>query len=624
MNIRPRLFVLAAQFVLIAIATAIQEGRPYSTDPLFLALVGLAVTPILEEPRFRTPTALLAGCIEALLLVLVVDKSRAFYGWAVLGVLLSLASLAAVLALVFGAGRMRGRFVGLGRAATQLSKVVTARVVLSLVFAMQFIETRATTEALDGRFWWPIATWLGVVALSRIPWMGMFREITKQAPTVKSEGMVGPCRLLLSSGDDLPRPGEWVTLEARGVVAEGVVVNRIVRPNDIWGEVHVLDSRKCEALVAADPIRIRNLVVPRQPLHGSVDVGSTESRLRFQATSSLAIGQVVRVPVGAEEPDVLYQVTSAAIEQSNVKDGAQLVVRATAQQLGYFNVETARLVRYKWAPPPGAPVFGDSGEQPDLRNVPKTWLRLGEVIGTQIPVFLDLALATDGHLAILGMTRMGKSTLALRVAKALGSNRRVVILDQTGEYVSRLKLDKYNDEADWLKDGVSVFEPKAGKVPLPTFALDFIRGVMNTSFKEYQDAGGKVSRARTLLIDEAHQFVPEPTSLQYDSREVDTGRNSAYQLGVLVMQVRKYGLSMILVSQRTAVVAKSALSQCENLIAFRSVDHTGIDYLEAIAGDVVRTLVPNLGHAEALAFGPAITAENPVAISVVDGHGPAQ
>jgi hypothetical protein len=51
-------------------------------------------------------------------------------------------------------------------------------------------------------------------------------------------------------------------------------------------------------------------------------------------------------------------------------------------------------------------------------------------------------------------------------------------------------------------------------------------------------------------------------------------------------------------------------------VAFRSVDQTGIDYLEAIAGSGVRDLVPSLRHGEALVFGPAITAENPVAIGV--------
>jgi hypothetical protein len=616
MSIRQRLAVLAIQLSLIATVTMSQEGRPYSSDPLFLTLVGLAITPMLEEPRFRTPTALLVGSLEGLLLVLIVDKDRAFVGWVVLGGLLLLSALIATVALVTGAGRLRGRFVGLGRAATQLSKVLTARVVLSLLFAMLVIEERGTTAALDGRFWWPVCTWLAVIALSRIPWLGMFKELTREAPTAKGEGMVGPSRLTLSSADDIPAPGVWVTLEGRGIEVDGVVVNRIARPNDVWGEIHVVDSRKCEQLLSADWIRIRKSNVEGQPLHGSVDVGSTQSALRFQTTGPLAVGRVVRVPVGGEMPDVLYQVASAAVEQSNVKDGAQLVVRATAVQIGFFDVASARLLRHRWVPPPGAAVFGDTGVQPNLENVPTTWLRLGNVVGTHIPVFLDLELAADGHLAILGMTRMGKSTLALRVATAFGAHRRVVVLDQTGEYKGRVKLPTYKDETDWQSDGVCVCEPPPGKVPMPTFALEFLRGVMRAAFKEYQDAEGKVTRPRTVLIDEAHQFVPEPTSLQYDSREVDTGRNSAYQLGVLVMQVRKYGLSMILVSQRTAVVAKSALSQCENLIAFRSVDHTGIDYLEAIAGEGVKTLVPNLGHAEALVFGPAITAENPVAISI--------
>jgi hypothetical protein len=571
---------------------------------------------MLEEPRFRTPTALLVGSLEALVFVLIVDKERAFVGWVALGGVLVLALLTATIALVMGAGRLRGRFVGLGRAATQLSKVLTARVVLSLLFAMLLIEERVTSGTLDGGFWWPVCTWLVIVGISRIPWVSMLREFTRQAPTAKGEGMVGPSRLTLSTADDLPAPGTWITLEARDTEVDGVVVNRIARPTDIWGEVHVVDSRKCEELLSADSIRIRKANVEGQPLHGSVDVGSTQSALRFQTTGPLDVGRVVRVPVGADKPDVLYQVSSATVEQANVKDGSQLVVRATAVQIGFFDVATARLHRHRWVPPPGAPVFGDTGVEPDLKNVPKTWLRLGNVIGTHIPVFLDLALAADGHLAILGMTRMGKSTLALRVADAFGATRRVVVLDQTGEYVGRVKLAKYKDETDWQSDGVCVCEPPPGKTPMPTFALEFLRGVMRTAFKEYQDAEGKVLRPRTLLIDEAHQFIPEPTSLQYDSREVDTGRNSAYQLGVLVMQVRKYGLSMVLVSQRTAVVAKSALSQCENLVAFRSVDHTGIDYLEAIAGDGVRTLVPNLGHAEALVFGPAITAENPVAISI--------
>ena len=83
-----------------------------------------------------------------------------------------------------------------------------------------------------------------------------------------------------------------------------------------------------------------------------------------------------------------------------------------------------------------------------------------------------------------------------------------------------------------------------------------------------------------------------------------------------MMQIRKYGLSIIIISQRTAVVAKSAISQCENIIAFKYVDQTGLEYLESIIGSQSREIVPKLKQGEALVYGPAFSSENPVAIKV--------
>ena len=86
-----------------------------------------------------------------------------------------------------------------------------------------------------------------------------------------------------------------------------------------------------------------------------------------------------------------------------------------------------------------------------------------------------------------------------------------------------------------------------------------------------------------------------------------------------IMQSRKYGLTYLFVSQRTAVISKSALSQCESYIVLRTLDDTSLTYLEAIAGSVVRTVVPSLRRYQALCFGPAFNSENPV---VIDLDGP--
>ena len=236
-------------------------------------------------------------------------------------------------------------------------------------------------------------------------------------------------------------------------------------------------------------------------------------------------------------------------------------------------------------------------------------LLLGHVVGTDVPIFLDCAATCEGHLTILGMTKMGKTSLALRLARMLAADKRVVIMDQTGEYVGRRGLPCYDKDGDWSVAGLSVLEPRPVDTP-PDFAFHFLEKIMAEAVSEYKSGDPS---ARVLIIDEAHQFVPEPAGLSFGT----PGRDSAYKFGVSMMQVRKYGISIILVSQRTAVVAKSALSQCENLIAFRSVDQTGLDYLEAIAGSGIRSLLPQLGHGEAIVFGPALSTDGPVAIRVL-------
>lgn len=307
---------------------------------------------------------------------------------------------------------------------------------------------------------------------------------------------------------------------------------------------------------------------------------------------------------------LIYQIVAAKIERSEVKGGGHLLVRAEAVQLGVFDIKTLMFVRNRWVPSPGAAVTEVTANTftSDV-SPPQSWLLLGHVIGTSVPVYIDTDAAVQGHLAILGMTKMGKTSLAVRLAKALATARCVTILDQTGEYVGRRGLAKVGKDTNWDCPGLVVFEPKPGEIPADR-AHDFLKSVLKTATEEYK-AGEPFSRV--VIIDEAHQFVPEPSGLGFGG----PGRDSSIAIGLLMMQIRKYGTSVVLISQRTAVVAKSALSQCENLIAFRSVDQTGLDYLEAIAGSEVRTLLPQLKQGEALVFGPAITSESPVAVTVL-------
>ncbi|MCC6246010.1 MAG: DUF87 domain-containing protein [Gemmatimonadaceae bacterium] len=333
--------------------------------------------------------------------------------------------------------------------------------------------------------------------------------------------------------------------------------------------------------------------------------GSTDERIQFIAVVPLEIGAVVAVTQGQQK--VMYQIRWAEIERSVVAGGAQDIVRAHASQLGTIDAATGRIVRFRWVPTPGSIVEQPLEYGEGMPNG-QAFL-LGSLVGTNVPIYLDIATACEGHLAILGMTRMGKTTFASRLARELAKTHRVTVIDITGEWVSKRAFAAYSGPADDDSIGVSVLEPKAGSNPADAAQIYFSE-VANKAFAEYK--AGKVI-PRVLLFDEAHQFVPEPALLGFNT----PGRESTQKFGQLMMQVRKYGISVVLVSQRTAVVAKTALSQCETLVAFKSVDQTGLEFLDAVLGSESKRALPALKHAEALVFGPAVSSEATVAVAML-------
>jgi DNA helicase HerA-like ATPase len=336
-----------------------------------------------------------------------------------------------------------------------------------------------------------------------------------------------------------------------------------------------------------------------------VEAGSSVERLVFTATTSLEVGACVVVPIPAGE-DLLFQLYNAEVLEAHVRGGAHLTVRATANQVGVFRPESMRLEQFRWVPPPGAPVLAHTPSV-TVADPPAGKFLVGSVLGAEIPVYLDLDDISEGHLAVLGMTKMGKTTFCLRLANAIAQTRRVIFLDQTGEYSTKRGIAEYDSADPWCA-GIRVHGPSGTQIG-PDFAYGFLDQTMDSAAAEY---GAGDPMPRTLLLDEAHQFVPEPAGMGFNA----PGRESAINFGLAVLRVRKYGISIVLISQRTAVVAKSALSQCENLVAFRSVDQTGLDYLEAIGGTGMRAILPRLKQGEAVVTGPAFSSESPVVVAV--------
>lgn len=610
MSIKWRLGVMALQFAVLLLITWLATGRAIANEAWFVAgLLTVAVNPTLLEPFFPRQKDVIGNSIAFLFIYLFANKGASAIGWHAAMATFAVAGLLAIYGVVAGQRPRDSNKFDLPRVARSLAQLASSQVIYSTVFFLDLVDYAPIASRV---FWVLTGGWATVSMLAAINWQRLWSMSSAGPVRCTVEALVGPAIVTLSA-PSLPAQGSWVEVRSRTTTADGLVIRRIVRRDDVWGQIHITNPDLCQKLVVDVELECSVKAMASAAYVGSVDAGSSDTELRFIATQPLSTGHVVAVPL-AGQTEILYQLVGAAIEFTDIKGGAHLFERAKAAQLGVYHPAEFCFRRHNWTPTPGAPVLRQPSpqEQQSVGALPSSFEIVGHVIGTQLPVYMDLDAAATGHVIVLGMTKMGKSTFADRLARKIAQTRCVTLLDLTGEYVTKKGLPRLDRTKDMNVPGISVFEPKKGEIPADR-ALECLEWLLEKAIPEYQSG---VPFPRTIIIDEAHQFIPEPAGLGFNA----PGRDSSFKIGLLLMQIRKYGISVILISQRTAVVAKSALSQCENVIAFRSVDQTGLDYLEALTGGDIRPMLPKLKQGEALVFGPAISAELPVAVKVLQAE----
>ena len=115
------------------------------------------------------------------------------------------------------------------------------------------------------------------------------------------------------------------------------------------------------------------------------------------------------------------------------------------------------------------------------------------------------------------------------------------------------------------------------------------------------------------MLEEAHTIVPEMNLFGYD--RVETGAVVG-RMAQIALQGRKYGVGLLLVSQRTAPVSKTLLSQCNTVLCFAMHDETGLNYLTNVFKSEHVSMIPNLKFLQAIAFGKAIHSDHPIVFEI--------
>lgn len=116
-----------------------------------------------------------------------------------------------------------------------------------------------------------------------------------------------------------------------------------------------------------------------------------------------------------------------------------------------------------------------------------------------------------------------------------------------------------------------------------------------------------------LLCDEAHLYIPESQTV--------SGNNDASQRSFerIAKEGRKYGVGLVIISQRPSEVNKTILSQCNNFIAMRLSNAEDQSVIKRLLPDNLGGIIdvlPILDQGEALVVGDASLLPSRIRISV--------
>jgi DNA helicase HerA-like ATPase len=104
-----------------------------------------------------------------------------------------------------------------------------------------------------------------------------------------------------------------------------------------------------------------------------------------------------------------------------------------------------------------------------------------------------------------------------------------------------------------------------------------------------------------IVCEEAHNYIPRTGGAEYSASKKSIER--------IAKEGRKYGLSLMVVSQRPSEVSETIFSQCNNFVSLRLTNVNDQNYIKGLMPDnsnAIAEILPNLGQGECLIVGDAV------------------
>ena len=391
-------------------------------------------------------------------------------------------------------------------------------------------------------------------------------------------------------------------------------------------------------------------------LVGFVVEGSDIASIRFEVSKRCGIQEGSVVFCSIDGKSVFYQVINASTAEESFQQNPRGTHIVNAAQLGGWAPDRG-FQKFPWLPRMNVPVFKlAAGAEHTVEVRPGEFI-IGEIPDTAMQVKASLPDLIAYHTAILGVTGTGKTELVLElIREAHDQGTKIFCVDLTGEYRKRLAdlaptaIGLRKGKADELEDKLFAVETgsfKAGgeKKLLREF-MESVRGDARRQVDEFlRKAGSAIglfevaevtnnratllatelflseimlwargnrkSRRILIVLEEAHTIIPETAGAGFD---YDT-QHVVNKIGQIALQGRKYGVGLFIVSQRTALVSKTILSQCNTFLTHALVDQTSLQFLLNIYDGAYVRSIPNLRFLNFLAFGKGELSERPLLLS---------
>lgn len=121
-------------------------------------------------------------------------------------------------------------------------------------------------------------------------------------------------------------------------------------------------------------------------------------------------------------------------------------------------------------------------------------------------------------------------------------------------------------------------------------------------YSKLQHGQGKLNDIPVMLVcEEAHNYVPRDNQAAY--------RASRKSIERIAKEGRKYGLSLMVVSQRPSEVSETIFAQCNNFMSLRLTNDADQTYVRRLFPDnanAITEILPNLAPGECVVVGDAV------------------